>query len=66
MARLARNGVCVSVSVRILTPTAFYRHVGFVQGHHTETRLGGAPRMYLTPHGDETDQSDTGTGFDPR
>ena len=39
---------------------AFYRHVGFVQGHDSETRLGGAPRMYLTLHGDEADQSDTG------
>jgi N-acetylglutamate synthase-like GNAT family acetyltransferase len=43
---------------------AFYRHVGFVQGDDSETRLGGAPRMYLTLHGDEADQSDT--GFDPR
>ena len=43
---------------------AFYRHVGFVQGHDTETRLGGAPRMYLTLHGAEADQDDT--GFDPR
>ena len=43
---------------------AFYRHVGFVQGHDTETRLGGALRIYLTLHGDEADQSDT--GFDPR
>ena len=42
---------------------AFYRHVGFVQGHDSETRLGGAPRMYLTLHGDEADQDDT--GFDP-
>jgi GNAT superfamily N-acetyltransferase len=32
---------------------AFYRHVGFVQGHETETRLGGAPRMYRTLHDDE-------------
>ena len=39
---------------------AFYRHVGFVQGHDSETRLGGAPRMYLTLHGDEADQDDTG------
>jgi len=43
---------------------AFYRHVGFVQGHASETRLGGAPRMYLTLHGAEADQDDT--GFDPR
>ena len=43
---------------------AFYRHVGFVHGHDSETRLGGAPRMYLTLHRDEADQSDT--GFDPR
>ena len=43
---------------------AFYRHVGFVQGHASETRLGGAPRMYLTVHGAEADQSDT--GFDRR
>ncbi len=42
----------------------FYRHVGFVQGHASETRLGGAPRMYLTVHGAEADQSDT--GFDRR
>ena len=42
---------------------AFYRHVGFVQGHDSETRLGGAPRMYLTLHGAEADQHDT--GFDP-
>ena len=42
----------------------FYRHVGFVQGHDSETRLGGAPRMYLTLHGDEADQSDT--AFDRR
>ena len=39
---------------------AFYRDVGFIQGHDTETRLGGAPRMYLTLHGDEADPSDTG------
>ena len=46
---------------------AFYRHVGFVRGHDTETRLGGAPRMYLTtPVGDGTDQSHTCTGSDPR
>jgi GNAT superfamily N-acetyltransferase len=43
---------------------AFYRHVGFVQGHDSETRLGGAPRMYLTLHRADADQSDT--GFDPR
>ena len=42
----------------------FYRHVGFVQGHDSETRLGGAPRMYLTLHGAEADHDDT--GFDPR
>ena len=39
---------------------AFYRHVGFVQGHESETRLGGAPRMYLTLHGADADQDDTG------
>jgi N-acetylglutamate synthase-like GNAT family acetyltransferase len=39
--------------------SAFYRDVGFVQGRDTETRLGGAPRMYLAFHGDEVDQSDT-------
>ena len=44
--------------------TAFYRHVGFVHGHDSETRLGGAPRMYLTLHRDQADQSDT--GFDAR
>ncbi len=42
----------------------FYRHVGFVQGPDSETRLGGAPRMYLTLHGAEADQDDT--GCDPR
>lgn len=42
---------------------AFYRHVGFFQGDASETRLGGAPRMYLTLRGDH-DRSDT--GFDPR
>jgi GNAT superfamily N-acetyltransferase len=40
-----------------------YRHVGFVQGHDFETRLGGAPRLCLTLYGDEADQDDT--GFDP-
>ena len=34
---------------------AFYRDVGFVQGHDSETRLGGAPRMYRTLHGVEAD-----------
>ena len=43
---------------------AFYRRVGFVHGHDTETRLGGAPRMYLELHADEADQTDT--RFDPR
>ena len=43
---------------------AFYRHVGFVRGDDSETRLGGAPRMYLTLYGGEADQSDT--GFDRR
>ena len=42
---------------------SFYCHVGFVRGDDSETRLGGAPRMYLTLHGDEADQSDS--GFDP-
>jgi GNAT superfamily N-acetyltransferase len=42
---------------------AFYRDVGFLHGDASETRLGGAPRMYLTLHGDEADQDDT--GFDP-
>jgi N-acetylglutamate synthase-like GNAT family acetyltransferase len=41
---------------------AFYRHVGFVRGRDTETRLGGAPRMYLTPRGDESDESSAGIG----
>jgi len=43
---------------------AFYRHVGFVQGNDSETRLGGAPRMYLTLHGGKAGRSDT--GFDRR
>ena len=43
---------------------AFYRDVGFVQGHASETRLGGAHRMYLTLHGAEAEQDDT--GFDSR
>ena len=42
----------------------FYRHIGFVQGHDSETRLGGAPRMYLTLRGDQAEQSRT--RFDPR
>jgi N-acetylglutamate synthase-like GNAT family acetyltransferase len=40
---------------------AFYRRVGFVKGHDSETRLGGAPRMYLTVHGGEANGSDTGS-----
>jgi GNAT superfamily N-acetyltransferase len=43
---------------------AFYRHVGFVKGDDSETRLGGAPRMYLTVPGGGVGQSDT--GFDCR
>ena len=66
VATASRNGVRRIEVTANPHANAFYRHVGFVQGHHTETRLGGAPRMYLTPHGDETDQSDTGTGFDRR
>jgi GNAT superfamily N-acetyltransferase len=32
----------------------FYRRVGFVHGDDSETRLGGAPRMYLAVHRGET------------
>ena len=64
LATASRNGVGrIEVTVNPHA-NAFYRHVGFVQGHPSETRLGGAPRMYLTLHGDEADQADG--GFDPR
>jgi hypothetical protein len=44
----SRNGI-LSIEVTANPhANAFYRHIGFVQGHDTETRLGGAPRMYLT------------------
>jgi N-acetylglutamate synthase-like GNAT family acetyltransferase len=59
LATASRNGVRRVEVTANPHASAFYRHVGFVQGHDTETRLGGAPRMYLTLHGDEADQSDT-------
>jgi GNAT superfamily N-acetyltransferase len=43
---------------------AFYRDAGFVQGHDSETRLGGAPRLYPTLRGAQADRHDT--GFDRR
>jgi GNAT superfamily N-acetyltransferase len=63
LATASRNGVGrIEVTVNPHAD-AFYRRIGFVQGHDTETRLGGAPRMYLTLLGEGADQSDT--GFDP-
>ena len=64
MATASRNGVRRIEVTANPHANAFYGHVGFVQGHDTETRLGGAARMYLTLHGEEADQTDT--GFDPR
>ena len=64
LARARRNGVRRIEVTANPHANAFYRHVGFVQGHDSETRLGGAPRMYLTLRGDQAEQS--GTGFDPR
>jgi GNAT superfamily N-acetyltransferase len=58
LATASRNGVRRIEVTANPHANAFYRHVGFVQGHDTETRLGGAPRMYLTLHGDDADQSD--------
>ena len=60
VATARRNGVRRIEVTANPHANAFYRHVGFVQGHDSETRLGGAPRMYLTLHGDEADQGDTG------
>lgn len=58
LATAGRNGVRRIEATVNPHASAFYRHVGFVQGHETETRLGGAPRMYLTLHGDGADQSE--------
>jgi N-acetylglutamate synthase-like GNAT family acetyltransferase len=55
LATANRNGVRRIEVTANRHASAFYRQVGFVQGHDTETRLGGAPRMYLTLHGDEAD-----------
>jgi GNAT superfamily N-acetyltransferase len=60
LATASRNGVRRIEVTANPHANAFYRDVGFIQGHDTETRLGGAPRMYLTLHGDEADPSDTG------
>jgi GNAT superfamily N-acetyltransferase len=64
LATASRNGVRRIEVTANPHAAAFYRHVGFVQGHDSETRLGGAPRMYLTLHGGDAAQSDT--GFDRR
>jgi len=64
LAAARRKGVrCIEVTANPHA-NAFYRRVGFVRGDDSETRLGGAPRMYLTLHGAEADQNDT--GFDAR
>ena len=64
VATARRNGVRRIEVTANPHANSFYRRVGFVQGHDSETRLGGAPRMYLTLHGDEADRGDT--GFDAR
>jgi N-acetylglutamate synthase-like GNAT family acetyltransferase len=64
LATASRNGVRSIELTANPHASAFYRRVGFVQGDDSETRLGGAPRMYLTLHGAEADQDDT--GFDRR
>jgi len=60
LATAGRNGVRRIELTANPHATAFYRHVGFVKGDDSETRLGGAPRMYLTVHGGEAGQSGAG------
>jgi hypothetical protein len=64
LATASRKGVRRTEVTANPHANAFYRDVGFVQGDDSATRLGGAPRMYLTLYSAEADQDDT--GFDAR
>ena len=50
VATAGRNGVRRIEVTANPHANAFYRHVGFVRGEDSETRLGGAPRLYLILH----------------